>query len=113
MHQGVAKAAQRNGLHEEAVRHLESALATQPSNAYGMLAQAYGRLGRHEDAALAWTRHIELYPRDASAHAGRARTFLLLRRAGEAARDFRRAAELAPPGPNSYARHAASAERPA
>lgn len=54
-HLGLANEAMKEGLWEEARAHYESYLGMydDEGNAYGRLAEAYERLGRHEDAHTA------------------------------------------------------------
>jgi predicted Zn-dependent protease len=59
-HFGLANEAMKEGLWEEARAHYESYLAMHDDegNAYGRLAEAYERLGRHDDARAALERGI-------------------------------------------------------
>ena len=76
-HFGLANEAMKEGLWEEARTHYESYLGMHDDegNAHGRLAEAYERLGRHEDARASLERGIAAANRHG--HPGMAEEFEL------------------------------------
>jgi tetratricopeptide (TPR) repeat protein len=79
---------------EELRAHVEAAAAD--ANAWKKAAEAWGAIGRHDDALRAWDEVVRLTPTDEHAWFGRAEAFARAGRLEDAVRDHRRALEVKP-----------------
>ncbi len=91
-------AAHQAGRHEEAVAHIERALAIGGPNALFLnhLGAAYAGLGRQDDAENAFRQATQINPNDPQAHYNLAALLNLRERKSEAIESYRRAIALAP-----------------